>query len=162
MEVFLNHMDRRHGMVSFKRGACNINDCMCQSTPVKAKEVFKLSTSDRWHLAPVTPDPSNPDHYLTFTQAKKALHFSEPDQHLTKAKYGRCDKCRAYVYTSASDKDRHILIVHGGKHSYNSANKTKQQHVCKICEVAFDTRYKLQKHQLETGHKLTKGRPKTQ
>ena len=65
----------------------------------------------------------------------------------------------------ATSFHRTFAAVHGGKKEYNrnpqeSVPKLKSYiNVCKICEYNFTTRYQLQKHQKETGHKLKKGRP---
>ena len=125
-----------------------------------AKNVWRLPVSGKWHSPPITPDANNPGHYQTFIQSKEASAFSDPDQHLSVAKHGKGTKCQ-YVFTSTSDSERHTLLVHGGKRGMPDDESTKKnpEQLCKVCDCVFKTRFQLQKHQKDTGHKLKKGRP---
>ena len=60
--VLVKHMDRRWGMVCFRKGGCGDNECKCLETGKQATDVMKTPCSDRWSLPPVTPDPGNPSH----------------------------------------------------------------------------------------------------
>jgi len=42
---------------------------------------MKLPVGEKWSFSPITPDPNKTKHYMTFTQLKAALSFSNPDQH---------------------------------------------------------------------------------
>ena len=146
---------------TFKRKACGLDQCPCLDTPITATQIFNtLPNSPNWHFPPITPDRDNPGHYMTFNQCKttEPENFSRPDQHLEVAVNGKCDKCPAFVFTSESDKDKHIAVVHGGKRAMATPTPPN---VCKFCNLQFLNRYRLIKHQNETGHKQqTKGRPK--
>ncbi len=87
---------------------------------------------------------------LTMMMARGCSHQSFV---LSVKTHGHCGKCR-FVFTSTSDGDRHKLLVHDGKQQQERDPSGK--HMCKVCMVAFDTRYKLLKHQDTTGHKKVK------
>ena len=65
---YVKHMDRRWGLVCFRKGACGDISCDCTTVEMSAKNVMKLPNSDRWLIPPITPDPENPGHYMTFRQ----------------------------------------------------------------------------------------------
>ena len=129
---------------------------------------MKLPVSRRWAFPPITPDPQHLDHYMTFRQLTKALKFSNPDEHLKEVMNSHCDKCR-YVFTSESDKDKHLRLIHGGARlrgeltldsPSGAAKKSKIGAKCPVCGEMFVSRYQMQKHQTEKSHKLGRGRPK--
>ena len=99
----MKRMDRRWGLVCFRKGACGDMSCDCTTVGVSAKNVMKLPNSDRWLIPPITPDPENPGYYMTFHQLSKALAFSSPDQHMKSVMNTSCGKCRN-VFTSESDQ----------------------------------------------------------
>ena len=55
---------------------------------------------------------------MTYHQLVDTERHDEIGQHFTLNNHGRCHKCR-YIFSSESDKDRHILLVHKGKKAYN-------------------------------------------
>jgi len=128
-----------------------------------------LPVSRRWAFPPITPDPHHSDHYMTFDQLKKALKFSDPDEHLKEVMNSHCEKCR-YVFTSENDKERYLCLIHGGIRSRaeltsdNTAHASKKTKVTNnkypVCAETFISRYHLQRHQNIKNHKLGRGRPK--
>ena len=123
----MKHMDRRWGLVCFRKGAGGDMSCDCTTVEMSAKNVMKLPNSDRWLI---TPDPENPGHYMTFRQLSKALASSSPDQHMKSVMNTSCGKYR-YVFTSESDQKKHIELVHGGsgawKLRHNQAVQRKRK-----------------------------------
>jgi len=128
---------------------------------------MKLPVSKRWVFPPITPDPQHLNHYMTFDQLKKALKFSNPNEHLKEVMNSHCEKCR-YVFTSENDKDRHLRLIHGGVRSRDELTSDDTLHTskkikvntCPVCSETFASRYQLQKHQGDKSHKLGRGRPK--
>jgi hypothetical protein len=158
-KYYVKHMEKRTGMVAFKRGICSMpGDCPCGEELVSAKQVWKLPSSSNWIIPPITPDQDHPGHYKTFSQMKTALSFSKPDEYITHGTHGNCKSCK-YVFSSATDEERHNLLIHGGKRNLKLGKERTEQHVCKVCNNTFPTRYQLLKHQDTQGHKLKKGRP---
>lgn len=98
-KFYVEHMDRRLGKVIFRRGACGKPTCVCQQTSVMATEVWKiLPSSDRWLFPPITPDASHPGHYMCLKKQLLSLTFSAPDEYVSCASNGSCDKCRYYTF----------------------------------------------------------------
>ena len=79
---YVKHTDRRSGVVCFQKGACSGMYCDCTTVEMNGKNVMKLPNSERWLIPPITPDPENPGHYMTFRQLSKELAFNSPDQHM--------------------------------------------------------------------------------
>lgn len=162
------HMERRPGMLVFKKPGCQIENDI---TP-------KLPKSEKWLLIPpLTPDSSNPGHYKTYEQLSESTQFSPVEQLFTGSGWGmkeKCPKCR-YVFSSIADKKKHNSFIHGGAKkrkipSDDSAlgddnqaqsNKRTKKNVttCRVCKSEFPTRWMLLKHQGQTGHSSGRGRP---
>lgn len=163
----VKHMDKRWGLVCFRKGSCGDIDCKCMETGIQATDVMKIPYSDRWSLPPITPDPENPGHYKTFRQQLPSLVFSQPDEHLKEVMIESCSKCK-YVFTSGIDRNKHAKLVHGGVRNManmetdsgsDTGTSTKKVHKCGVCDNEYPTRYQLLKHQEDQGHKLKRGRP---
>ncbi|XP_062518097.1 uncharacterized protein LOC134193289 [Corticium candelabrum] len=160
----VKHMDRRWGMVCFRKGSCRDDSCKCMTNGLSATSVNKVPCSDTWCLPPVTPDTDNPGHYLTYRQTLSALCISKPDQHLKDVMTDRCPRCR-YVFTSQADQHRHIQLVHGGNRVLNEISGSepvpkKSTYRCVVCSQEYHSKYQLQKHKNESGHTVGRGRPK--
>ena len=187
-KYLVRHMDRRRGFVCFRKGGCGDPSCECISSGITASEVWKVPSGERWLFPPITPDPSNVGHYMTFHQLQTALSFSRPDQHLKDGVNTQCSKCRygqnvltilrsflysvlpfAGVFSSKADEEKHIKLVHGGVRLMNKETREenssingsdqKRMHKCPVCREQFPTQYQLRKHQDRDQHKLKRGRP---
>ena len=162
-KYYIKHMDRQRGFVCFRKGVCNDRSCDCSKNAVRAVNLIKLPVGEKWAFPPITPDPVNPEHYMTFGQLKSSLSFSNPDQHLKDVMKESCKHCR-YVFTSEADKERHTRLIHSGtrlrEESEPTSSQSKKSKVvdvkCPICGEVYPTRYQLQKHQKEKNHKLGK------
>jgi hypothetical protein len=96
-KFYSKHMDRRCGLVCFKKGSCGDPACKCTGGDrgeIRATSVWKIPHGEKWLFPPITPDPNHPGHYMTLHQLEKSLAFSNPDQHLTGITTGCCTKCR--------------------------------------------------------------------
>ena len=96
---FVKHMDRRNGMVAFRKSACGDSTCVCMENAVEATRVWQLPTSPKWLFPPITPDPEHPGHYMTLNQLATTPHehISSPDQHLS-VESRSCNMCRSVAH----------------------------------------------------------------
>jgi len=122
------------------KGLCAFaNDrlCDCNKNIVRTTNLMKLPEGEKLSFPSITPDPNNPEHYMTFTQLKAALSFSNPDQLLKDGTNEGCRKCR-YIFTSEADKEHHIRQVHSGVRvreedgSTSQAKKSKSDIKCTV------------------------------
>ena len=72
---------------------CNVRLCDCSKNTVHVINLMKLPVGEKWAFRPITPDPKNPKHYMTFDQLKSSLSFSNPDQHLKDITNESCVQC---------------------------------------------------------------------
>lgn len=98
-KYYVRHMDRRRGLVCFRKGCCNDPECDCMDSAPVAVKVGKVPSGDKWLFPPINPDPEHPDHYQTFQQLLTALRYSEPDQHMKGGLKTQCHKCRYLLFT---------------------------------------------------------------
>ena len=124
-----------------------------------------------------TPTPSivHPNHYMPFlecvTQYDLKKSLLEPHEGLQSE---HClDGCLAFCFTSAADKEKHRSVVHSIRKrahpvecdstAISITNEPDPKRMCCTfpgCQITFATKYQLQKHKQNVGHKLTRGRPK--
>ena len=109
--TYVKHMDRRPGLVIFRKGFCGSRSCSCKDT---IKEPNLVPGSRESLFPSITKDPNLNGPFMTYHQLVDTERHDEIGQHFTLNNHGRCHKCR-YIFSSESDKDRHILLVHKGK-----------------------------------------------
>ena len=170
--TYVKHMDRRPGMVIFRKGFCKSERCRCSTT---IKEPNLLPGSNAYLFPPITRDPNKDGHFKTYHQLLDTDEYDDIGLHFNLNSIGSCEKCR-YVFSSESDKDRHILLVHKGKRAYNRNNLQDNPAPvippvippedrdptwkCQVCNDLFRTQYQLRKHRDDTGHVTKRGRPR--
>ena len=103
---------------------------------------MKLPEGEQWSFPPITPDPNNPEQYMTFTQLKAALSFNNRDQHLKDGTNEGCRTCR-YIFTSEADKERHIRQIHS-ECKRKMGLHHNQRKVNLISNVVFAVKYPQQ------------------
>ena len=73
------HMDQRYGFVCFSKGIFGNNECECLADKVRAMNVSKLPTGNRWLFPSITLDPECPVNYMAVQPLSRNLAFSNPD-----------------------------------------------------------------------------------
>lgn len=105
-------------------------------------------------------------HFSTYLELQTRAVFEKEilasDEGLPSGSHGRCTVCPMFCFTSASDKEKHMRVLHGLQTPHQKPPTAAAQPVCKFdgCGLIFSTKYQLLKHKKEAGHVLPRGRPK--
>jgi hypothetical protein len=164
------HMDRRTYYVSFSK--CSDKTCdHCTSHPVRAANAVRYLRSAGGMFSP-RPSLWCPDHFCTFLESEtlaalgKTTKADEFCNTRVSQGVGRCDLCPTFIFMSKTEREKHNTMCHQvRKEKEKRSDVVPQSHVCRFtsedgeCGLCFPTRYRLVKHQNETGHKLKRGRP---
>ena len=105
-----------------------------------------------------TPSPDHEGHYLTYLDMinnKDKTTFAKPNEHLPSKSIGKCEICPAWQFSSVTEANRHIKLIHPVYKKNTLPTKTYQ---CKYnkCDLVFDTYHKLSKHRKEENHFIRK------
>ncbi|KAJ8017751.1 hypothetical protein HOLleu_44617 [Holothuria leucospilota] len=106
-----DHMDRRVGQLIFSQ--CGEDCGGCQETGTLGKNTLQLLQLLRKFPSPA-PANSHEGHMLTFLEAINSAQ-NEPDEwmpRVRKEKLGRCPHCRCHIFTSESNRKRHLRMFH--------------------------------------------------
>ena len=160
---FLEHADRRNLGLTFVK--CKKPDCACGGWAADwgtgfLKDFEKLGST----MPTPTPSDSLPGHYKTYREHLEAVpgQRARPDLYCPsriRNKLGWCSDCRAFCFTSKTDKADHQRKVHGAiVRGVPQSDLSLTRLPCPGCDLDFDSKWSLSTHLKRSLHGRTKAK----
>ena len=137
----------------------------CQENPPTAEKVLKTLRETNGLMFEPTPSISNNSelegHYMTFLEMLKSENkstFSKPNEQLRSKSIGKCAVCPAWEFSSLTEANRHISVLHRDYKTPLPSVEKEKEHVCKMksCGRVFPSYHKLVTHKRKENHFMRK------
>ncbi len=169
--ILLKQVDKRANKVCFAKCREPTRSHCCYS-PMIAKEFWALLQENNFKLPNPVKSATYPGHYQSFLDSldlpKEVRPTGNDGLPSGKSDLGSRPTCPAYVFSSKTEKKRHMAVFH---HDYKGVQRKSVLHICTfrkdqhsicklelICGLEFTSRKKLLKHKKQSKHgSLQKG-----
>lgn len=167
LQLFAKHCHRSTYLLLLKK--CTDSACShCSANPVRATAAVAFLRKNGSQFPSPCQDTRHPGHFLSMLDIMAEVDDGRLSEVLAELPRGRpdvCDECPAFGLFSTASSEQHRKLVHNAKKRSADATEGASKQTCfkctfPGCDSIFQSRYYLSQHKQETGHQLSRDRPR--